>query len=131
MLRTTEADLTLFSKYVFEWQSKLALNDWRIYIRHLNDSDRYASCAWSIGDRIATISLSKRWDDIRDLNSRELHLAALHEVLHLLLAETMYYAESRYATEGGLDQSEHAVIKRLENVLIPEGGDVPSDHRDS
>lgn len=118
MSKTSQLDFELFKSSALHWQKLLGITDWVIYFDHDNNTERYAGCAWSIPGGVATLSLSKTWDDVRPKNKKEIERCALHEMLHLLFARWIHEAESRYTALEVMEGMEHSVLRRIENVMM-------------
>lgn len=117
-MKTTAAQFKLFKEHSEKWRLALGLNDWYVYYSHEKAEGTYARTRWDNGSQIATIILNTTWDVMRPLDSRELDRVALHEMLHVAMADIVAHAESRYITEDGLEQAEHRLIRRMEYALF-------------
>ena len=122
MAKTTELHFAIFSEAVYKWQQTLGLLDWSIYLAHEADSEGYGSCTPNNTGRVATITLNTEWDDMRPITPGSLDTVALHEMLHLLLADLTWLIECRYLTESDIMPAEHAAIRRLEKALTGSNG---------
>ena len=121
MKKTTTKDFETFKTYCLKWQRELGLMNWNLYFEWKKNDEQYAGCNYSVPDGVATIALSKQWDDFRKVNKSELNRCALHEVLHILFAEFSSIAEERFTTLKAVDNVEHGIIHRLENALLGTG----------
>lgn len=117
-MKVTEEQFKLFTKFSEQWRLRLGLTDWDVYYVHKKVDDVYARTNWDNGGRIATITLSTVWDEIRPLNNRELEKVACHEMLHVALADIVAHGEARYITGEGLERAEHTLIRRLEYAVF-------------
>jgi hypothetical protein len=118
MAKTTLKDFQLFKDCADRWIQKLSICNWAFYYEHKKLDGKYAETIWSSVDMIATIRLSKDWDDLRPKNDTEIDRLALHEVLHVLLAPLVSQAEWRYASQDGIITVEHSIVRSLENMLL-------------
>ena len=120
MSKTTKEDFGKFKMFALDWQRRLGLTSWSLYFDRKKEDmrDTYACCYWDMGSQLATIVLTTDWDDLRPKNDGELERVALHEVLHVGLAELVSQAEARYTTQAAIDMAEHSIIRRLENSLM-------------
>ena len=116
-MKTTKKHFELFQSISHKYVKALGLTDWSIHYAHEQLDDLYAETRTNVGSRVATIALGTYWDDLRPLTDTELKKLALHETLHVLLAPLMKEATERYTTPYGLEQFEHDVIRRLENIV--------------
>lgn len=118
-MKTTKKDFDEFKNHSEKWRKELGLTNWAVYYKHVKTENSYAEISWSIEDQIAAISLSTVWDSSwRVKDSAQLERCALHEMLHLMLIVFYHHAESRYTTRQALDEAEHSVIRRLEDVIL-------------
>lgn len=116
--KTTAADFAIFKNAVYDWQRKLNLMEWSIFVDHGQLVGAYAQTHWDVDGQVARIILCKEWDGLRKRSEHELVALALHEVLHVLIARLVYFATSRWVTQSEFDGVEHALIRRLENMLL-------------
>lgn len=117
-MKTTKRDFDLFKEFARKWQKKLSLTGWAIYFYHEKLEDEYASSAWHMSGRAATLKFSTKWDIGREFSEAEIERLALHEILHIFFASLIYPAESRYTTQEDIDTAEHSIIRCLEDVLL-------------
>jgi hypothetical protein len=120
MIRTTD-DFEAFKASALDWQRRLGLTDWTLHFRFNEGSEpttKEATIWYGVAHRQANITFHANKDD----NSPHLPPArtGLHELLHILLADTVA-AAARRASEDHDDvmQEEHRVIERLLNALAP------------
>lgn len=115
--KTTDYHYAIFCENVKDWQSKLGLVDWDIQLRHGKTVDALATTNVNLTGRVATIVFATVWPN--DLITDErIKRVAVHEVLHVLLADIVIIGESRYISDSEMEPAEHAVIRRLEKVLV-------------
>lgn len=117
---TTKAHFVFFSEMVRCYQQKLGLSDWDIQIRHESIGTQLAQTNSDCEGCVATIALNKAWKPLDPIQDKRIKRLALHEVIHVLLADLYYIASCRYATQSELDIAEHKIVRRLENVLGDE-----------
>ncbi len=101
-----------FKKACRSWQGKLGLTDWTfVYKIDRRDNDHYGYVTYSWDSRLATITLVPGKDS-------DIEAIALHEVLHVLLADLLATVASRASdTHPDVVREEHRVIERLMAVL--------------
>jgi len=119
---TSKSDLKLFSSYIYYFIKRLGLLSWRIYISP-TIKDIYnanAEIEYNVIARCADFSLSKTIA-YNNGESRKIALKriALHECLHLLLAES-YVNMDRDKDEK--EKIEHTIIRTLENIILSTNG---------
>ena len=116
-MKTTKKDFEDFKAYGEEFIDKLGLKDWSIVFMTEDSDEVYGAAASNVGGRVATISLSKSWDERKPKTPLALRRLALHEVLHVLFAPILKEAKERYTMQYVIDDLEHDVIRRLENMV--------------
>lgn len=117
-MKTTKADFEKFKDYCIEAIQKFGLLEWSVHYAHEHLDNDYASTAWKLSGGVATITLSTYWDDLRPKTDETIRRLAYHEVMHILMAPLIAEAEDRYTNQTAVDIAEHAIIRRLENVIV-------------
>ncbi len=114
---TPEQDAA-FDTYVHEWARELGLNDWDIYRNPLDAKPKNAMA--DVSPKVYGRQAKYRTGNWTYIEPTETELAriALHETLHVFLAELIEAAESE-STEWR-DTAEHRVINVLTNLLTKE-----------
>lgn len=113
----SEADKDSFTVFVKSWQQRLGLNDWRIE-RSLRKTKNMAEVKIEHLHRLATYRIGEHFGG-SPVNAKTLEATALHELLHVLLAELVNQVE--YGIEGeALESAEHRVINTLEKLLLKD-----------
>ena len=113
----TPADDDKFAAYISKWQTLLNLHDWRITRRGSKASkDAMADIAISAGDKLAQWRIGKHFGS-EVVNDHTLESTAVHELLHVLLADFKEIVASK-PTDEILDGAEHRVIHTLERLLV-------------
>ena len=113
----TPADDDKFAGYVTKWQALLNLNDWRITRRGSAASKgAMADIAISAPDKLAQYRVGKHFG-AEVVSDYTLESCALHELLHVLVAEFKEVVASKAADEI-IDGAEHRVIHTLERLLV-------------
>ena len=118
-VKTTKADFELFKKEVRKWVEKYGLNDNEIILDHRKmESLGYVS--YNYIARLAHISLSKELINIEEgfNKTKRIKEVAFHEATELLLIRMHHLASSRYIDADELDAETHAVIHRLQRLLL-------------
>ena len=118
-MKTTPEHFAVFEAAVRKWVDRFGLRDWDIDVKRGRcGGDEFAIC--ERGEQHAgDITLSTRWG--KPVTDELLERCAIHEVCHLVLADFAKAAEARFVREGEIDEQEHTVIYRLENVLMEAG----------
>lgn len=103
-----------FDLYVMAWADRLGLHDWR-FVRGRKTTPNMAEVSIDHRARLATYRTGNFGSE--PITSDSLESTALHEVLHVLLAEVKH--GSAYGIEGkALDSAEHRVVHVLERLLM-------------
>ena len=103
--------LQLYEKRLDGWMNAFGLTDWRYDVKF--DPE----CPTSDGD--VHYNVSARWATFkihRKVKAKEVNSIALHEVLHIVLAEYTAQAETVFAVPF-LAGKEHAIIYRIINAM--------------
>lgn len=116
-MKTTKKDFNFFVECHKKWCDKLGVKEWSIHYDHDDTRGAYAKTYWKLSEAVSTVVLGHEWNDLRKKTNDEIDKLALHECLHLVLAPLVAEAESRYTYEDMILQAEHAIIRRLENII--------------
>jgi len=112
--KTSPVDFCLFERRVRLWLIRLGLTDWCIQFRHSKKKTDYrALVSYDTKEREAVFTLSVCWGT-STISHGEINLVALHEVLHLLLADLTDLLPSNKKSIV----LEHATMRRLEYALL-------------
>jgi hypothetical protein len=105
-----------FDGYMLKWQTVLGLNDWRVE-RNPKSAGKgaMAQVHTKLGARLASYQTGN-WGST-PVTSRTLEETAVHELLHVLLADFAYAAKN-CNDETALESVEHSVVNRLEKLLM-------------
>ena len=114
--KTTARDFVVFKSACEEWLDYFSLREWRVFYEH-GDSDSFAWCSSDHDGRCATLGLSTNWKHVQP-TAVSVRRSALHEVLHLLICDISYLVNSRVCTDAILETAQHAIIRRLEHVIL-------------
>lgn len=114
----SDSDKEAFDLYLLAWQERLGLQDWRV-----NRSKRKTASKANMAEtkvyhrnRLANIFLGTDMGGA-PVDAHTLESLALHELLHVFLAELVNQIE--YGIEGpALDSAEHRVVHVLEKLLM-------------
>ena len=114
---TPAARFAAFRKACLKWQQQLGLQDWRLMFEldRKAEADRHARVLYNIENRAAKVIYCARSE-----TDQSIERLALHEMLHLLVAEALVLAGTRGDdTHADVIREEHRVIERLLKVLLP------------
>lgn len=123
MTKTTPEHFSLFKKECRHWIDRFGLRDWNVTFRQMDiensdpDSVTGAECVADLKGRVAALVLQADWRDV-EVTNRLVREMAFHEVCHLLLWCLMQLALRRSVSEEDIQAEVHAVIRRLENVIL-------------
>jgi hypothetical protein len=109
----------VFKEAATLWQKHLGLTDWSIYFLFRQLRGAYASCTFNTEGMTATLTLNSKYHPDFPIDEDEARRSALHEVLELLLAPMWDMMLEREFIKRDGEQARHAIIRRLENFLIP------------
>jgi hypothetical protein len=113
---TTE-DYDIFVKHCEYWINKFGITEYEIDFQH-SELDSVARCTYDVKAKIACFQLSK-FVTYDFCEQSDLNKLALHEVLHLLLADLGYTINETKDHYSDLAISaEHAAVQRLVKAII-------------
>ena len=114
----TDDDKAAFDLYLIAWQERLGLQDWRIKrARKPAAKSNMAEVKIFHKNRLANVYLGASFGINAQPTPESLEATALHELLHVLLAELVNQGE--YGIEGAaLESAEHRVVHVLERLLL-------------
>ena len=119
MSRPTTAQARQFGQYIKQWQRKLNLGDWRVVKgRGASMDETMADVVISYPDKLATYRLGDFGD--KPIDQRDLESTAVHELLHVLLADLIEVVRDPRSDENHRLAAEHRVVNTLESILVPE-----------
>lgn len=115
-----------FEQFVLECKRVIeffGLYDWHVeYVHEDFEQNLRAECRFNSQGRIATIALAKEWI-VKEPTPELIKLSAFHEMMELVLGDTFSVAIDTDFTprqrHNELEKAQHAVIRRLENVIFP------------
>lgn len=113
--KTTSSDVNYFRERALHWVKMLSLGDWKIEVYAGETAENSATCELWHDAHGAHIKLKRLFDYKPE--KRWLDRLALHEVCHVLLCDLRRLVKDRCVTDAQIDTAEHAVIRRLENLL--------------
>lgn len=111
----TEEQNKQFDACMLDWQARLNLMDWRIERGPGTAKGAMASVTTSYGARLATYRTGDWGSD--PITPQSISATALHEMLHVLLAEMLCLKSSATAEPELLESAEHRVVNTLEKLL--------------
>lgn len=114
---TPAAKFAAFRKACLKWQQQLGLQDWRLMFELDREAEpeRHARVHYNIANRAAKLIYCARSE-----TDQSIERLALHEMLHLLVAEALELAGARAdGSHADVIREEHRVIERLLKVLLP------------
>ena len=119
-MKVTKGDIKTWTDECTHWQEELSLWDWDIGTGMIPIDEDIAGCAvMQTTARVAEIIFNVNCleDLTADEKKREFKDTAVHEMIHVLLAELRTLAESRDWDERAWESAEHAVVNRLVKAL--------------
>lgn len=115
-MRVTKKQYEYFKERVNHWRKELGVLDYSVHFHWQKLDDVFAETRMNNSAHLATIVLNTSIPK-EELNDEQINTTAFHEVMHLVLDDLCNEAKARYASEYDIDKAEHAVIRRLENLI--------------
>lgn len=123
---TTAKHFELFKAEAQRFINLFGLWDWRVDFRHdetEEHSNAQALCEFHTGDQhVANLVLSTDFHE--EITPEKISRAAFHEVCHILLADAHNISSWADMTAGqrfdATNAAHHAIIRRLENTVLPK-----------
>jgi hypothetical protein len=113
----SKADFSQFKKSVLFWLKKFGITEWEVDFKH-HQIDSAAITTYNNKAKLVCfqLSLSIEYNFCEQL---DMHKLALHEVIHLLLADFGYVIQETQDYNSDLAIShEHAVVMRLMKAIL-------------
>lgn len=115
MEQTTPEEFERFRAEVKRVADALQLGDWLIYVEHVAIAEPVNGRMLCDHEaRTATIILNRNKGD----STLDVLRVARHEVYELLLAPLTRLARSRTLTVGEIEETTHAIVRRLERIVV-------------
>jgi hypothetical protein len=118
--RLSESDFKYFQGRVLYWAFRLGQVDWQLEIEWCKPEDEgneMAGCRYNGDNKRATITLNRVWNH-EPVTPKALDRYACHEVLHLLFADVIDFANEHCPKGVDANRLEHSLIRTLENILF-------------
>jgi competence CoiA-like predicted nuclease len=115
----SKKDFSQFKKSVLFWLKKFGITEWEIDFKQ-HQIDSVAITTYDNKSKLACfqLSINAEYDFCGQL---DMHKLALHEVIHLLLADFGYVIqETKYFDSDLAISHEHAVVMRLMKAILSE-----------
>lgn len=112
-------DAALFQLFIERWQKRLNLGDWRIVRSPKTTSAMAAVHDTDVEARLAHYRLGRHFGTT-EVTPHALEQTAVHELLHVRLAEFKWLARDPDVPEDVLMAAEHAIVHTLEALLVPD-----------
>jgi len=118
-VKVSDKHFATFKAACSKWLALLNLGDWQVYFQKKPMRDYFAETSWNLKGRVATITLNANWNSsLRALTNDTLGESALHECLHLCMAELRGLATARYITEVEVEEREEATVVRVQHAIL-------------
>lgn len=118
MNETTPEHKAEFAGYIDLWQGRMNLKDWRIQPGMKPATGAMASMSIDAASHLAVWRIGKHFGT-EPVTAQTLEATAVHELLHVLLADFALAIESK-ASDELIAAAEHRVINTLERLLVPK-----------
>lgn len=119
--KTTVSDFEYFKERCLSYMEELSLGEWQISFVHDKDAQSYGYASVCFGettlvseDRIATIYLAHKWENVEPTSER-LDACAYHEMAHVLLYPVIEKLLQFYS-ESFVKSLWHDVVRRMEKA---------------
>lgn len=122
-MKTSDSDFALFKEECGRWIEYFGLKQWSVSFEHMRKDSVLAQVSYNFESKGCLLRLSLEWPGENfklGIESEHIKRAAFHEVVHILIAGLVNCAESRYTTQTEIDESEHVIIRTLENTLFKQ-----------
>jgi hypothetical protein len=118
-LKTTASHFEYFKSEARRWLDKLGVTDYRIDFVHESLADAYAKVGTKSVHKVARIGFNTEWrsDDPRPLNKASIADTAKHEAIHMVTADLVSLANSRFVTPDEVLEAEERLVRRLQRAL--------------
>lgn len=111
------ARFAVFRREVERWVSAFGLKDWKVHIvLDTEPNERNAEISYNWDNRTARITYFTKQTGTR-LMVQPPEKSALHEVIHLLMADAMMTAGKKGDAHEDTVREEHRIVERLMGVL--------------
>lgn len=123
--QTTPNDRKRLAEFVKKWQWRLGLMDWRINVSPIPSKRTVMAEVYKqdFEQRCATIRMGASFGEVTEVNDTSIESLAVHELLHIFLAEFKTLAlDGESNAADTVSSAEHRVINILEVLLLtPQG----------
>ena len=119
---TTPEDADEFAGYIEKWQLLLNLHDWRICRGKKAASGVMADVSLDHSAKMAIWRLGRHFGS-DSVNAYSLESTAVHEMLHVLLADYREAVAAK-ASDDLISAAEHRIVNTLERLLVTKPGNV-------
>jgi len=116
-VKITEKQFELFKKECLYWQDRFELHNWEIHFRYQEDNNVRAGINFSIVGYVATVFLSKEWNNYKIITDQDIKIVAKHEMIHLLIGRLGQIGETRFVIEDELKEAEEEIVRKLEYII--------------
>lgn len=107
----TPKTFALFKETFKKWQVRLGLQEWTVSFKKQEMDDAEACIDSDPESRTALVTINSKPFHLN--NNKDIEETALHEVLHLLIADLSHAAVDRYTDRETLVRVEEALVNRL------------------
>lgn len=125
-VEASDDDYGRFCKYVGKWLGELGLRDWTVYY-YWEDNGKGGSSAcvrYDVENRTADFVMGERIERCYHGGGRAIEWLALHEVLHLVMADFDWVGKAVGLLPAQKEElweiAEHKLLARLTGVIMGE-----------
>jgi hypothetical protein len=119
--QVTPDDRERLAEFVKKWQWRLGLMDWRINVSPVPSKRAVMAEVYKqdFEQRSATIRMGVSFGEVTEVNDANIESLAVHELLHIFLAEFKTLAmDGESNTADTVSSAEHRLINILEVLLL-------------
>ena len=116
-MKPTQKHFEIFKKECLYWQDRFELHNWDLHFRWSNDKRKRASCTASISGYIATISLSKDWDNYKKITEQDIKMTSKHEMIHVLLGRLSSLITATFLSSNEVEEANEEIVRKLEWII--------------
>lgn len=115
----TKKHLEIYKKWVKYWMDEFKIGGWDVYFEiDKSDKENIAGCKWNLKGKTCTFDISCGWGKVNPLSEKNIKESALHEVLHLAMANLVTLANRRYINQDQLEEAQEEAVFILSNYIL-------------
>lgn len=112
----TDEDFLLFQKHFKRYQRLFGLTGYKVYFKHEEEDESFASIVVKQEDMIATVRLNTKLSDSTK-QFKDIKRSAKHEALHLLINRLESRGRERYVSPPEIYEAAEELVVKLEELI--------------